>query len=248
LPAAEHLGPGCCTPCVRSNRRQRVAALSGALTVCVVCAAMLVWRCCPHGLTRQSIRFYPHTDKGAFERATLWTDANAALARSSRLRPGFGTTSPQRQLPARFGLGVPGPDAYQPFEPRQRPRVLRQFAHLRSSTSADGKETPRDGRTPRSARTPRTPRTPRTARSYAAPRAVELTRQRGGFRASTSEHASRLASRSDDEMREVETSGAGRQKADTARARMVRGEEHRSAMRVEDYESDEPSGGLRADA
>ena len=43
--------------------------------------------------------------------------ADQALARYSRIRPGFGTTSPQR-VHHIYGVGTPAPGCYDPMEPR----------------------------------------------------------------------------------------------------------------------------------
>ena len=51
---------------------------------------------------------------------TLFVDAKAATARSSRIRPGFGSTTPQRPPPM-YGRAVSdytGPGCYEPLEPR----------------------------------------------------------------------------------------------------------------------------------
>lgn len=56
---------------------------------------------------------------GSYEQLekTLDMDSDLALARSSRIRPGFGTTSPQRKLPF-YAQGTPAPGTYDPMEPR----------------------------------------------------------------------------------------------------------------------------------
>jgi hypothetical protein len=43
--------------------------------------------------------------------------AEKALQRYSKIRPGFGTTSPQRKLPF-YAQGTPAPGNYDPMEPR----------------------------------------------------------------------------------------------------------------------------------
>ena len=42
------------------------------------------------------------------------SDSQEVVARTSRLRPGFGSTTPQRKVHVQYGKGVPGPGAYEP--------------------------------------------------------------------------------------------------------------------------------------
>ena len=48
---------------------------------------------------------------------TLAEDCDMAIARSSRIKPGFGSTTPQRKLPF-YAQGTPAPGSYEPVEPR----------------------------------------------------------------------------------------------------------------------------------
>ena len=48
---------------------------------------------------------------------TLAEDCDKAIERSSRIKPGFGTTTPQRALPF-YAQGTPSPGGYEPVEPR----------------------------------------------------------------------------------------------------------------------------------
>jgi len=48
---------------------------------------------------------------------TLAEDCDLAIQRSSRIKPGFGSTMPQRALPI-YAQGTPDPGSYEPMEPR----------------------------------------------------------------------------------------------------------------------------------
>jgi len=48
---------------------------------------------------------------------TLAEDCDMAISRSSRIKPGFGTTMPQRALPF-YARDTPAPGGYEPLEPR----------------------------------------------------------------------------------------------------------------------------------
>lgn len=68
-------------------------------------------------------RFVGMTDEvvgpGSYDQfeKTLAEDCDLAIQRSSRIKPGFGTTSPSRGLPF-FAQGTPAPGCYEPVEPR----------------------------------------------------------------------------------------------------------------------------------
>ena len=48
---------------------------------------------------------------------TLAEDCDLAIQRSSKILPGFGSTTPQRKLPF-YAQGTPAPGGYEPMEPR----------------------------------------------------------------------------------------------------------------------------------
>ena len=76
---------------------------------------------------------------GANNKGSLSNRSAELLARSSRLRPGFGTTTAQRGVPPGSGYGkdTPDPGAYYPFEPRIKHRALKQFANVKAATDND---------------------------------------------------------------------------------------------------------------
>lgn len=59
----------------------------------------------------------PGSYPGAEYEATLQEDCEEAIRRSSQIKPGFGTTMPQR-VHHIFGVGTPGPGEYEPLGPR----------------------------------------------------------------------------------------------------------------------------------
>ena len=59
----------------------------------------------------------PGSYPGAEYEATLQEDCEEAIRRSSQIKPGFGTTTPQRKLPF-YAQGTPAPGAYEPLGPR----------------------------------------------------------------------------------------------------------------------------------
>ena len=61
----------------------------------------------------------PEVGPGSYDQyeKTLAEDCDMAIARSSRVKPGFGTTTPQRKLPF-YAQGTPAPGCYEPMEPR----------------------------------------------------------------------------------------------------------------------------------
>ena len=78
---------------------------------------------------------------GAEYERTLQEDCDEHIRRSSRLytqkKMGFGSTSAQRKLPMYGSPHNPEPGAYYPYEPRQKYRVLKEFAHVKAVTDND---------------------------------------------------------------------------------------------------------------
>ena len=59
----------------------------------------------------------PGSYQGAEYERTLQEDCEEAIRRSSQIKPGFGTTTPQRKQHI-YGVGTPAPGAYEPLGPR----------------------------------------------------------------------------------------------------------------------------------